>query len=79
MARRLDLCPTVPVMVERRIVVFRYEGTAPVMASGSKCQRKFFTPAQFASHAVVAERYLTHKFDLHRCPENERSPWPNNA
>ena len=27
----------------------------------------FSTPAQLASDAVIAERYLTHKFDLHRC------------
>jgi hypothetical protein len=79
MAHRLDLCPTVRVMVERRLVVLRHEGKVPVMASCSKCQPKFFTPAQFASDAVLAERYLTPKFDLHRCPENERSPWPNNA
>jgi hypothetical protein len=45
----------------------------------AKCQRKVFTPVQFASDAVVAERYLTHKFNLHRCPEDERDErrlWP---
>jgi hypothetical protein len=31
----------------------------------------FLTPASFANDAVGADRYLTHKFDLHRCPEDE--------
>jgi len=39
----------------------------------------FFTPAQFAGDAVIGERYLTHKFDLHRCPEDERQLWPTSA
>jgi hypothetical protein len=79
MARSLDLCPTVPVMVERSFVVLRDEGKVPTMASCTKCQHKFFTPAQFAGDAVIGERYLTHKFDLHRCPEDEGSLWPNSA
>jgi hypothetical protein len=32
-------------MVERSFVVLRYEGKVPTMASCTKCQRKFFTPA----------------------------------
>jgi|GEM_PF-6955322 hypothetical protein len=31
----------------------------------------FLTPASFANDAVGADRYLTRKFDLHRCPEDE--------
>ena len=79
MARHLDLCH----MAERRLVVLRYEGKVPAMASCTNCERKFFTPALFASDAVAAERYLTHKFDLHRCPEDkgrdERRPWPTST
>jgi hypothetical protein len=66
-------------MIERRFVVLRYEGKVPVMVSCSQCQRKFFTPVQFASDAVIAERYLTYKFNLHRCPEDERRLWPTST
>jgi hypothetical protein len=53
---------------ERRIVIVRYEGKVPAMASCSKCQRKFFTPTTFARDAVGAEEYLRRKFDVHDCP-----------
>ncbi len=77
MARATGSVAQCSIMVERSFVVLRHEGKVPVMASCAKCQRKFFTPAQLASDAVIAERYLAHKFDLHRCPEGkgrERSP-----
>jgi hypothetical protein len=32
-----------------------------------------------AGGAVIGERCLTHKFDLHRCPEDERRLWPTSA
>jgi len=54
----------------RRIVIVRYEGKVPVMASCSKCEHKFFTPTSiFKRDAVGAEQYLVYKFDLHCCEE----------
>ena len=53
---------------ERCIVIVRYEGKVPTMASCTKCQRKFFTPTTFARDAVGAEEYLRRKFDVHDCP-----------
>jgi len=60
-----------PVLAERRFVIVRYEGKVSAMASGTQCQRKFFTPATFARDAG-AERNLVHKFDLHECEEMKR-------
>ena len=54
---------------ERRFVILRYDGKVPVLASCTKCQRKFFTPATFARDASAAEQYLGQKFDLHDCPK----------
>jgi hypothetical protein len=78
MARYPDLCHTTRVMAEREFVILRYVGKVPAMASCAKCQRKFFTPAPFANDAVGADRYLTQKFDLHRCPGDEGAGrlWP---
>ena len=57
---------------ERRFVIVRNE-KVPVMASCSKCERKFFTPTStFERDAVGAEQYLAHKFDLHWCEEPKR-------
>jgi hypothetical protein len=58
-----------PAMAERNFVIVRYVGKVPAMASCTKCQRKFFTPATHARDAVGADEYLRNKFDLHRCPE----------
>ena len=66
-------------MAERSFVIVRYVGKVPAMASCTKCQRKFFTPATHARDAVGADEYLRQKFDLHRCPEDEgdkRRLWP---
>jgi hypothetical protein len=61
-------CDSVLAMAERSFVVVRYVGKVPAMASCTKCQRKFFTPAPFASDAVGADEYLRRKFDVHECP-----------
>ena len=47
----------------------RYEGQVPMMAACTKCLSKFFTPTELAHDAIGAERYLFHKYDLHRCYE----------
>jgi hypothetical protein len=44
--------------IDRRLVVVRYEGKVPAMASCSNCKRKFFTPTALARDAVAAEEYL---------------------
>jgi hypothetical protein len=41
-------------MAERQFVILRYVSKVPAMTSCAKCQRKFFTPAPFASDAVGA-------------------------
>src|SRR4029077_19329981 len=38
----------VPNGFERRFVILRYEGQVPMMASCTKCARKFFTPTTLA-------------------------------
>jgi hypothetical protein len=65
-------------MAERRFVILtRFEGNVPAMASCANCQRKFFTPNTLARDAVAAERYLAHKFDGHKCEEPKR--WAERA
>jgi hypothetical protein len=51
----------------RRFVIVRFEGQVPMMAACTKCRSKFFTPTTIAHDAIGAERYLVHKFHLHRC------------
>ncbi len=51
----------------RRFVIVLYEGEVPIMAACAKCLGKFFTPATLAHDAIGAERYLVHKYHLHRC------------
>jgi hypothetical protein len=43
------------------------------MAACAKCERKFFTPNALARDAIEAERYLVHKFDVHKCPEEPKT------
>ena len=57
---------------DRRLIIVRYEGKVPAMASCTNCQRKFFTPTAPASDAVGAEEYLGRKFDTHDCEELKR-------
>jgi hypothetical protein len=68
-------------MAGRQLVILRYAGKAPPLASCANCQRKFLTPAPFANDAVGADRYLTHKFDLHRSQKtgDERRLWPTST
>jgi hypothetical protein len=51
------------------LVVLRFEGQVSKMASCTRCENKFFTPTALAHDAIRAERYLFHKFHLHRCSE----------
>jgi hypothetical protein len=53
----------------RRLVVLSFAGQVPMMASCTKCESKFFTPTVLAHDATRAERYLFHKYQLHRCSE----------
>ena len=53
----------------RRFVIVRCEGQVPMMATCNKCLSKFFTPTTIAHDAIGAERYLVHKYHLHRCYE----------
>lgn len=54
---------------ERRFVIVRYEGQAPMMAACTKCLSKFFAPTTLAHDAIGAERCMYHKYNLHRCHE----------
>ncbi len=53
----------------RSLVIVRYEGKVPVMASCSKCARKFFTPTTLARDLIGATEYVEQKFDVHVCQE----------
>ena len=55
---------------DRHLVIVRYEGKVPAMASCAKCDRKFFTPTMLANDAIEAEEYLGRKFDVHECEES---------
>jgi hypothetical protein len=54
-AQAAKLCHTVRAMVERKLVVPRYQGKVSAMAVCAKCQRKFFTPAKFSRDPLGAE------------------------
>jgi hypothetical protein len=68
-AQPKNLCHTVRAMAEHSLVILRYQGTVPVMASCSKCHHKFFTPSTFQYDAVEVKGYLVSKFDWHQCNE----------
>ncbi len=53
------------------LVIARYEGKVPAMASCVKCGRKFIAPVTLAHDAIGAEEYLGQKFDLDVCAEIE--------
>ena len=53
----------------RRFVIVLSEGQVPTMAACTKCLSKFFTPTELAHDAIEAERYLVHKYHLHRSYE----------
>jgi hypothetical protein len=72
MAQPLKLCQTVRVMADRTLIILRYEGEVPAMASCAQCQRKFFTPPTFLRDRIEAERYLLNKFDQHECQEEPK-------
>jgi hypothetical protein len=59
---------------DRRLIIVRYEGKAPAMASCTKCERKFFTPTDLARDAAAAEEYIGRKFDSHDCSPSPVSP-----
>jgi len=68
------LCQTVLVMAERGFVILRYAGKVPMMASCTRCQRKFFTPNIHHGDPMGAEQYLREKFGAHHCElQNDRS------
>src|SRR6266567_7713757 len=48
---------------ERCLLILRYDGRIPVMASCAKCERKFFTPTTFSRDAISAEEYIRQRFD----------------
>jgi hypothetical protein len=60
---------SVPNRSERRFVIVRHEGEVPMMASCTKCGRKFFTSTTLARDAIGAEQCMYHKYHLHRCYE----------
>jgi hypothetical protein len=48
------------------MLILRYEGRVPVVASCTKCERKFFLPTTFTRDAIEAEAYLGQRFATHR-------------
>jgi len=61
-------------MAERSFIILRYEGKVPAMASCAKCQRKFFTPADYSGDVVAAQEYLFSKFARQECEEKSKTP-----
>jgi hypothetical protein len=67
---------TIPDMPERKIQILRHDGKVPALASCTKCQRKFFTPASYFNDPFGAREYLQGKFDQHECAgEPRRLPY----
>ena len=54
------------------MLILRYEGRVPVMASCAKCERRFFLPTPFTRDAIEGEAYLGQRFAAHRCEEAMR-------
>jgi hypothetical protein len=65
---------------ERRFVILKMVGKTPAMAGCTACQRKFFTPQEFARDEFAATQYLIDKFDRHTCqarpPKKPSTPTP---
>ena len=59
---------TSPTPRQRSLVILKYKGKVPILASCTVCRRKFFTAAPLLHDARGAEQYLLEKFDLHECP-----------
>ena len=57
-------------------MVLRKVNKTPALASCEKCQRKFFTPANYFNDPNGAEEYLHTKFDLHACSEEGKTKQP---
>jgi hypothetical protein len=51
----------------RSLVILKYKGEVPIVASCSACHRKFLTGVNLLHDPRGAEQYLLEKFDLHQC------------
>jgi hypothetical protein len=54
-------------MIEKRMLILNYKGKTPFLASGERCQLKFFTPRELSHKPVEAEQNLQNRFEIHDC------------
>ena len=68
-------------MLERRLLILKYMGKTPFLATCERCHLKFFTPTQLSRKPVEAEQNLRERFDIHKCrpedvgPEQSSNVW----
>jgi hypothetical protein len=55
------------VMLDRRLVVLKYMGKTPFLASCEKCHLKFFTPQELGRQPLETQENLQERFDNHKC------------
>jgi len=54
-------------MLERRLLILKYMGNTPFLATCERCQLKFFTPRELGGKPVEGEQTLRNKFEMHKC------------
>jgi hypothetical protein len=61
-------------MFERRLLILKYMGKTPFLATCERCHLKFFTPTQLNGKPVEAEQNLQERFDIHKCRPEDVEP-----
>ena len=54
-------------MLERRLLILKYIGKTPFLATCKRCHLKFFTPRELGRKLVEAEQNLRNRFEIHKC------------
>jgi hypothetical protein len=58
-------------MFQRELVILKYMGRTPFLASCKACHLKFFTPLELSGKTAEAQEYLQERFNNHKCrPED---------
>jgi len=55
------------IMLERRLLILKYMGETPFLATCERCHLKFFTPRELGRKPVDAEQNLRNRFEMHMC------------
>ena len=54
-------------MIEKRMLILKYMGKTPFLASCERCHLKFFTPRELSRKPAEAEQNLKNRFEIHEC------------